>query len=89
MSASKNIHEDGAQAIQTLLKMIDGADGATHTLDFCTFVFAQDWLGDEIAQSLQRWAREGVQVKLLVDGVGAYLWVAIETLKISQMQEFT
>lgn len=65
-----NIHEDGAQALQTLLDMIDAA---TRTLDLCTFVFAQDGLGDEIAQSLKRRAREGVRVRLLVDGVGAYL----------------
>ncbi len=65
-----NIHEDGTQSLQTLRNMMDGA---THTIDLCTFVFARDRLGDEIAQCLKRRARDGVRVRLLVDGVGAYL----------------
>jgi cardiolipin synthase A/B len=65
-----NIHEDGSQALQALRNMIDGA---AHTIDLCTFIFARDGLGDEIAQSLKRRARDGIRVRLLVDGVGAYL----------------
>jgi cardiolipin synthase len=65
-----NIHEDGTQALQSLRRMIDGA---ACTIDLSTFIFARDGLGNEIAQSLKRRAREGIQVKLLVDGVGAYL----------------
>ncbi len=65
-----NIHEDGAQALQSLRNMIDGAK---RSIDLCTFIFARDGLGDEIAQSLKRRAREGIQVRLMVDGVGAYL----------------
>ncbi|OIQ88226.1 major cardiolipin synthase ClsA [mine drainage metagenome] len=67
---SLNVHEDGAQALQALRDMIDGA---THTVDLCTFVFAHDGIGDEIAQSLKRRVRDGIRVRLLVDGVGAYL----------------
>jgi cardiolipin synthase len=65
-----DIHEDGTQALQALRHMIDGA---THTIDLCTFIFTRDVLGNEIAQSLKRRAREGIKVRLLVDGVGAYL----------------
>ena len=65
-----NIHEDGTQALQGLRNMIDGA---TRTLDLCTFLLGRDALGDEIVQSLKRRVRDGVQVRLLVDGVGAYL----------------
>lgn len=65
-----NIHEDGTQSLQALQNMIDGA---THTIDICTFIFARDGLGNEIAQSLKRRARDGIRVRLLVDGVGAYL----------------
>lgn len=65
-----NIHEDGTQALQVLRQMINGA---TRTIELCTFIFARDDLGGEIAQSLKRRAREGIQVRLLVDGVGAYL----------------
>jgi cardiolipin synthase A/B len=65
-----NIHEDGTQALQALRYMIDSA---ARTIDLSTFVFARDGLGDELAQSLKRRAREGIRVRLLVDGVGAYL----------------
>lgn len=65
-----NIHEDGTQALQVLRNMMNGA---TRTLDLCTFVLGQDGLGDEIAESLKRRARNGIRVRLLVDGVGAYL----------------
>jgi cardiolipin synthase len=65
-----NIHEDGTQALQTLRDMINGA---ARTIDLCTVVFARDGLGDEIAQSLKRRAKSGKRVRLLVDGIGAYL----------------
>lgn len=65
-----SIHQDGAEALQALLNMIKGA---THTIDLCTFIFAQDKLGDEIAQSIKLRAQDGIRVRLLVDGVGAYL----------------
>lgn len=65
-----NIHENGTQALQALRNMIDSA---TRTLDLCTFVFGRDRLGEEIAQRLERRVRDGVQVRLLVDGIGAYL----------------
>ncbi|MGB8337760.1 MAG: phospholipase D-like domain-containing protein [Burkholderiales bacterium] len=65
-----SIHEDGAQALQALRNMIEGA---TRTIDLCTFVFARDELGDELAQSLKLRARDGIRVRLLIDGVGAHL----------------
>lgn len=65
-----NIHDDGAQSLQELHHMIEEA---TRTIDLCTFVFARDELGDEIANILKRRARDGIRVRLLVDGVGAYL----------------
>ena len=65
-----NIHEDGSQALQALRDMIDAA---THSIDLCTFIFTRDGLGDEIARNLKRRARDGIRVRLMVDGVGAYL----------------
>jgi cardiolipin synthase A/B len=65
-----NIHEDGTQSLQELQNMIEGA---TRTIDLCTFVFARDKLGDDIANILKRRARDGIRVRLLVDGIGAYL----------------
>jgi len=65
-----DIHQDGAQALRALRELIDGA---TRTLDICTFVFGKDAIGTEVAGRLERRAREGVRVRVLVDGIGAYL----------------
>ena len=64
------LHEDGAHARTALLALIGGA---TQTLDLCSFIFAGDVLGDEVAQALAGRARAGVRVRLLVDGAGYYL----------------
>ena len=65
-----NIHENGEQALQVLRNMIASA---AHSIDLCTFIFAHDKLGDEIAQNLILRAGEGIRIRLLVDGIGAYL----------------
>jgi cardiolipin synthase A/B len=65
-----NVHQDGAQALQALNDVIDGA---ARTLEICTFLLGKDELGKDIAQRLARRSREGVHVRLLVDGIGAYL----------------
>ena len=65
-----NVHQDGAEALQALHAVIDGA---TRTLDVCTFVFGKDNVGDEIARRLAQRSRAGVRVRLMVDGIGAYL----------------
>lgn len=65
-----NIHQDGRQALNALRNMLARA---THSIDLCTFIIAHDKLGDEIAQILKLRAQAGVRVRLLIDGVGAYL----------------
>jgi cardiolipin synthase len=65
-----NIHEDGRQSLQSLRNVIARA---TSTIDLSTFIFAHDGLGDEIAEDLKQRARDGIRVRLLVDGIGAYL----------------
>ena len=64
------IHQDGRQALQSLRSMIAGAN---RTLDLCTFLLGRDVLGNEIANLLMDRARNGVQVRLLIDGIGYYL----------------
>lgn len=64
------LHEDGSHARQALISIIDGA---TSTLDLCTFVLARDVLGHEISRHLMQSARKGVRVRLMIDGVGFYL----------------
>jgi len=64
------IHQDGGQALQCLRNMIGRA---TRTLDLCSFLLGRDVVGDEIAMLLIRRAQAGVQIRLLLDGIGFYL----------------
>jgi cardiolipin synthase len=64
------IHQDGGQALQALRTMIGSAN---LTLDVCSFLLGRDQLGDEIALLLIRRAQAGVQIRLLIDGIGFYL----------------
>jgi cardiolipin synthase len=68
--AELNIHEDGTQALNALRQLIDGA---RYTLEVSTFLLGRDVLGDEIGEKLKQRAREGVRVRLLIDGIGIYL----------------
>lgn len=72
------IHADGAQALDALRRLIDGA---TQTLEVCTFLFGRDALGDEISERLKAKARAGVRVRLLVDGVGVYMGGGLPDLR--------
>jgi cardiolipin synthase A/B len=67
---SLRIHEDGAQALHALREQIDSA---TRTLELCTYVLADDPMADALCEKLIRKAREGVKVRLLLDGVGRML----------------
>ena len=64
------IHDDGAAARRAALEVIASAE---RTLDVCTFILARDRLGDEIAAALCAKAEQGVRVRLLIDGIGAWL----------------
>ncbi|UCV00101.1 phospholipase D-like domain-containing protein [Acidovorax radicis] len=61
-------HADGAMALQGLMRTIDSA---TRSLDLCTFVFANDAIGTQVAQALLRAAQRQVVVRVLVDAVGS------------------
>lgn len=64
------IHEDGRAALDALRAVMRQA---TRTLDLCTFLLGRDALGSEVIATLEQRAREGVQVRLLIDGLGVYL----------------
>jgi cardiolipin synthase len=64
------IHRDGTEALHALREVIAGA---TTTIDLCTFVFARDALGREVAALLMERARAGVRVRVLLDGFGVWL----------------
>ena len=64
------VHVDGREARAALLEVIGSA---RTSLDICTFILARDGLGDEMAAALRARAEQGVKVRLLVDGIGAWL----------------
>jgi cardiolipin synthase A/B len=70
-TAAVRFHADGTEARAALWELIDGA---RRSLDLCTFIVGDDVLGRELLTRLTRRAREGVHVRLLVDGAG--LWLA-------------
>src|SRR6266849_8949928 len=67
---SLRIHENGQQALRALWEQIDAAD---RTLDLCTYILGRDPMADALCEKLARKARAGVQVRLLIDGVGRLL----------------
>lgn len=64
------IHQDGHEALQALRTVILGASS---TLDLCTFLLGRDALGREVMALLIQRARQGVRVRVLIDGIGVYL----------------
>lgn len=65
-----NLHQDGEQALAALYNMIEKAQ---HSIDICTFILARDELGEDIVQRISQRVRDGIRVRVLVDGVGIYL----------------
>lgn len=62
-----HLHPEGRAARQALMEVIGGAQDR---LDLCTFILGDDPLGHEVIEGLQRRARAGCRVRLLVDGMG-------------------
>lgn len=59
---------DGDQAYPA---MISAIDGARETVGMCSYIFDDDTVGQSFVEALCRAAKRGVQVRLLVDGIGA------------------
>ncbi|MBS0340440.1 MAG: PLDc N-terminal domain-containing protein [Proteobacteria bacterium] len=62
------MHADGDAARDALWEVIEGA---RERLDVGTFIIGSDDFGHEVMQRLVRRAREGVKVRVLLDGFGA------------------
>jgi cardiolipin synthase len=67
---SIQMHADGEQAREALYRVIDGAK---RTLDISTFIIGSDEFGRDIVARLAKRSREGVKVRLLLDGFFALL----------------
>ena len=61
-------HDDGPDALQSLLALIDGAQ---QRVDLCTFILGNDQVGEAVAEALARCAQRGVRVRLLIDAIGS------------------
>ena len=67
VSAQVRFDADGSDRLETVHALIGQA---RHTLEVCTFVWGRDPVADGIAQALLSAAGRGVQVRILVDGIG-------------------
>lgn len=68
--AEVHFHPDGARAQQALWSMIDGA---RERIDIATFLVGDDRFGRELANRIALRVRDGIAVRVLIDGVGALL----------------
>ncbi|WP_285414463.1 phospholipase D-like domain-containing protein [Variovorax sp. efr-133-TYG-130] len=62
------MHADGEAAREALWEVIDGAK---ERIDVCTFIIGNDALGHAVIDRLAKRAREGIKVRVLLDGFGA------------------
>ncbi len=62
-----NLHNEGHAAWVALLETVDAAQ---HSIDLCTFLLGRDSLGNALIDKLCHKARNGVRVRLLLDGLG-------------------
>ncbi len=67
-----NVHVNGLQAKKALMETISAAQ---YKIDLCTFLLARDQLGAEIIALLCIKAKNGVQVRLLLDGLSHIIWL--------------
>eukprot|EP00579_Thalassiosira_antarctica_P024091 CAMPEP_0201983240 /NCGR_PEP_ID=MMETSP0904-20121228/79643_1 /ASSEMBLY_ACC=CAM_ASM_000553 /TAXON_ID=420261 /ORGANISM="Thalassiosira antarctica, Strain CCMP982" /LENGTH=206 /DNA_ID=CAMNT_0048536305 /DNA_START=19 /DNA_END=635 /DNA_ORIENTATION=- len=66
---SVNILKNGNEIFPAMLKAISEAQ---ETISFLTFVYWQGDIADEFAEFFSKKAKEGVQVKVLLDSYGAF-----------------
>jgi cardiolipin synthase A/B len=63
-----NLHQDGRDSAAALFSIMSSA---VSRLDICTYIIGDDAFGREVMQRMIERARCGVDVRLLLDGVGA------------------
>ena len=66
--AAVRLHRDGGESAAALFALISSAGSR---LDICTYILGNDEFGREVTRRMVAQARAGVQVRLLIDGVGA------------------
>src|ERR1700675_4467631 len=66
--SSVRLHQDGDESASALFAIMSSA---ALRLDICTYILGDDAFGRDAMQRMIERARAGVQVRLLIDGVGA------------------
>jgi cardiolipin synthase len=66
--ALTQMHQDGRESAANLFMIIAGAKSR---LDICTYILGNDVFGRDVMRRLMERSRQGIQVRLLIDGVGA------------------
>jgi cardiolipin synthase len=66
--ASIKMHQDGQDSARALFAVMTDS---TFRLDICTYILGHDDFGNDVIRHMTEIARRGVQVRLLLDGVGA------------------
>src|SRR5258708_38176024 len=64
-----DMHQNGKEPSAALFATMSGA---VSRLDICTYILGDDAFGREAMQRMIERARSGVEVRLLLDGVGAF-----------------
>lgn len=64
-----DMHQDGKESAAALFATMAGAESR---LDICTYILGDDVFGRDVMQRMIECARSGVEVRLLLDGVGAF-----------------
>ena len=62
-----DLYFDGNEKFEALLQSIDNAE---HYIHFQYYIFKSDGLGRRVIDALSKKAKEGVEVKILLDGMG-------------------
>ncbi len=70
---SSRVFHSGDEFFTALEAALDAAQGR---LDFESYIFATDRIGQRILAALARAAARGVKVRLLVDGIGSSAWTS-------------
>jgi cardiolipin synthase A/B len=65
-----HLHADGRDALAALWHTIDAAE---RSIDLCTFIIGRDTVGHALVERLVAKARAGVQVRLMLDGLGSLM----------------
>jgi cardiolipin synthase len=65
-----HVHVDGGDALAALWATVDGA---SKSIDLCTFIVGRDSVGHALIERLVQRARAGVRVRVMIDGLGSLM----------------